>query len=184
MTEVAQIETPPVPQELEGGQGTDGVSKISLAVKKALTPEEFNIVTQISINMVQKGLGIKDACLLANYDYDQLRTLKKKFPVVEKLFQMKEVEKKARWISTLHGKASKDAGAAEFLLKSEYPQEYGTQRGKGTDNSSNDVIAAALTLIMESGDNEPLVKESSRHAITVATDGKKSIVKSIKQYLV
>lgn len=172
---------PPGGTRVDTGGLQDGITKITAALKRDLNEEEFVMIQAISRRMVNDGLKFDDAVLLANYLIEDVREVIDRHPLVQQLFKMKQLEKKAKWLSTMHKKADTDSSAAQWMLENEYQDEYGKKR-KG-DNEGVDPVKAVLNFIQETGDSEPIVKEESAMPANISKDGGKTMVARLKDFL-
>lgn len=173
----------PLPNQDPTGGLQDGSLKITAQLKKSLLHEEYEMLVTISSKIVKSGLKLKDAVLLSNYNMEDVKDLIEREPLVLRLFEMKEIEKKAVWLKTMHNKAATDSGAAQWLLEAEFNEEYGKKKAHGT-STGRDPVQEALQFIQSTGDNDPLVKKSSSMPYQTEKSGVKTLTKKLKDFLV
>lgn len=141
------------------------VESIIVQVEELVPPQILGKVKQISEYIGSKGMTVRDACLLTDFDEEKFKMLVTEYPIISKLIQLKELEYKRDLLSTLSRKArSGDDKLAQWLLERRFPDEYGKIDGrkKGDDGSDQNIFEKAIVFIQQHGDSKPLVSPGNR----------------------
>lgn len=136
---------------------------------KALPANIARITGKIGWKMKNEGLTIEEACLLANVDLEWMQKTMNAFPIIEKIFRKKELEWKTALMAPIQKKAKLDDKMAIFLLENRYPKK--KSRASDDDGDPEDMMAAVISHIQETGDSSPLVRRESNTALVLATSG-------------
>ena len=158
------------------------VESIVVQVEEAVPVGLLTIIKKIAGYIGTQGMTIKDACLLADFDGKKFDSLLKKYPIIGKLIQLKELEYKRDLLSTLSMKArSGDDKLSLWLLERRFPDEYGRTDGrkKGEGDGDQNIFEKAIVFIQQHGDSNPLVNPKSKEF----KSEKKSLIKKVTDIL-
>lgn len=127
--------------------------------------EKFvKVLKRLVYEIAQVGLSEKEACLLMNFDYDKLVALKAQYPVVQRLFDMKQLQYKRDLLKTISSKArASDDKLAQWLLESKYPEEFNKRKGAGGEGGGGeDLLGTAIEFVRKTSSGGVIKEESGR----------------------
>lgn len=162
----------------EEEQEIDGFADVALSLQQ-------KIIDQFPAKLVKKlkriayeiaivGLSEKEACLIADYDYEAYLELKSKYKIVQQMMELKDLQYKRKLLKAISEKAGNDDKMAMWLLESKYPDEFNRKKGTGKDeDESENMITAALEFVRKTGDKNGIVREESGRAFLVNNKGQK-----------
>lgn len=141
---------------------TLAAASLDTEAQATLTPQDYSILKTIASAIGKDGLQLNEACMIANVSTDTFRQMAEKFPIIQRVISIKEIEYKHMLLRALSKRArSGDDKVSQWLLESRYPEEFGSKRQrKGSDDS--DLLGAAISFIQESGDRDHLVRKEVR----------------------
>lgn len=132
---------------------------LTAEAKATLSEDDFKTLQKIAVHIGKDGMTLEEACVLANVEYDNLKAQALKFPVIEKVIRMKELEYKKMLMKNLSARArGGDDKVAQWLLESRYPDEFGGGKRKG-DGGGDDLLGMAIDFIQTQGDKQTLVRK-------------------------
>lgn len=161
-------------------------ANIEKAIEEKYSSEWLLMFQKVVYEITVVGLQLKEACMIAGVDYDNLLILMKKDPLVDQLIKTKDLEYKRKLLKTVNQKAKTDDKVSMELLKARYPDEYNPRKGSGGGGENgDDLLAVAIEFIQKTGDSTPLVQEKSGKITMVkrTTEENKSITNKIRDIL-
>lgn len=174
-------QSPDIAKELEAILEDQQFESIELEIKslfrlaqEKFPPKIFNALAVIGLHLSQNGLPLRDACLLANVDYEVFSEYIRQEPLAARIIETKELQYKRDLMKTLSDRAKGgDDKLAQWLLMTRYPEEFGdpNRRGKGKPESE-DLFAQAMEFVRNSGDAMPLVNDKNAVPVVVSKDQK------------
>ena len=136
-------------------------------MKKDLDPETQKKVKHIAYYLSRVGLSLEESCLLVDVDIEWFKQLMVTTPIVRRVIEIKKMQFKKDLLKVLTQRGIEgDDKLAQWLLERQYPEEFGNKKRGGKD-PGEDILFEAIEFIQKSGDNNPLVKETSGRAIVV-----------------
>jgi len=166
-------------------------TEIELESIEAQLAENFNekfikVLKRLVYEVAVVGLSEKEACVLVNFDYAQLISLKEKNELIRRLFDMKSLEYKRDMMKTLSDKARRgDEKLAQWLLEARYPDEFNRRKGGGGEGGGDDLLGAAVEFIQKSTMPNGVIKETNGRAMIVKkSSGGKEVPLNIHEGLV
>lgn len=153
---------------------------------KLLNENDFKLLQNIAVSIGQDGMTLQEACQLVNVEYDHMKELATKYPVIKKIISLKELEYKRSLMRSLSRKArTGDDKIATYLLETRYPEEFGKKKGGG--EGGKDMLDEAVSFIQQNGDNTPLIANNRSVSVapkTQAFESKSEAVKKLQGFLV
>lgn len=163
----------------------------------AITKLQDEIVVQFPAKLVETikkiayeisviGLTEKEACVISDYPFETWIELKQKFPIVQRLVELKDLEYKRNLLKSVSARAGTDDKLAMWMLEARYPEEFNRRKGSGKDGEKDpqDLVGMAIEFVRKSGDSSGLVSEESGRAFIIKTkDGKPAELKSVSEIL-
>ena len=155
------------------------IKSISEELDEVLNPDQVKILKRLVYEIAIVGLQEEEACMLVNFELARLKSLKEKYPVVQRLFDMKNLEYKRGLMKTLSGKArSGDEKLAQWLLESKYPSEFNRRKGlsPGDNGGGDNLLGQAIEFIQKQTSAGGIVTETAGRAFLVKEQGTEKAV--------
>jgi len=117
---------------------------------KSLPAQTLLAMKKLAYYIATVGLSFEDSCELIRYEPEEVRELIKTKPAIGRYLRLKEIELKKDLLKiiSLQAKEQKNDKWAEWVLRSRYPEEFGTSKQKNTGNENDDVMKS-LTAMMQ-----------------------------------
>jgi len=117
---------------------------------KSLPAQTLLAMKKLAYYIATVGLSFEDSCELIRYEPEEVRELIKTKPAIGRYLRLKEIELKKDLLKiiSLQAKEQKNDKWAEWVLRSRYPEEFGTSKQKNTVNENDDVMKS-LTAMMQ-----------------------------------
>lgn len=130
---------------------------ITDTLKKNLNPDQLKVVLLIGYYL-SMGLSVNDACVVAHVDISDFESFAGANPDIKRFVKFKETAYKAKLVGSLSEAAftGKDK-IAGYLLEKRFRDEYGNERGDGSEDRADDMVAEAIRFIRASADQNPVV---------------------------
>jgi len=136
--------------------------KLEKLIEEKYNAEWIETFRKLAYEITVVGMNIKEACIIAEVDYEKLVVLMQNDPLIERLIKTKDLEYKRALLKTVSSKAKTDDKQAQWLLQARYPDEFNPRKGSGGgDGGGDDLLGVAIEFIQKTGDNSPLVTEKS-----------------------
>lgn len=166
------VETPKVLDETE----QDFVS-IEAEVRTVLGNDALvKVLKRLVYEIATVGLSEEEACMIVNFDKTKLLSLKEKFPIVRRLFEVKKLEYKRGLMKTISNKANMgDEKLSMWLLESQFPEEFNKRKGAGGGVPSEDMLGAAIDFIQQNTTPGGVVTKTAGRATIVKVNEAKGL---------
>lgn len=181
------MQTPEAPKPVVPDETEMEFESVEAQLSEKFSTDFVKILKRLAYEVAVVGLSEKEACLLVNFDYVKLVSLKEENEIVRRLFEMKSLEYKRGLMKTLSERARKgDEKLAQWLLESKFPDEFNRRKGAGGEGGGGgeDLLGAAVEFIQKSTAPDGLVKESSGRAFFVKRGEKMEVPMNIHETLV
>lgn len=168
------MKTPEAPVPVVPDETEMEFESVEAQLSEKFSTDFVKILKRLAYEVAVVGLSEKEACLLVNFDYVKLVSLKEENEIVKRLFEMKSLEYKRGLMKTLSERARRgDEKLAQWLLESKFPEEFNRRKGVGGGGGEGgeDLLGAAVEFIQKSTAPDGLVKESSGRAFFVKRTG-------------
>lgn len=150
------------------------ITSIEKKLSETMSADMIKILKRLAYEISIVGLSEEEACVIVDFDLARLQTLKKNNALVQRLFDMKNLEYKRGLIKTISNKArSGDEKLALWLLESKYPGEFNRRKGSGPgadDDESKNILGAAIEFIQKQTSSDGLVSEKSGRAFLIKSN--------------
>lgn len=183
---VKEEETPksPTMEEIENDPIELESKTLEQKCEKKLSKEDFKALKKIAYFLSKVGMTLEEACFLVDIEIEKMEKLMEKYPFIQKIVHIKELQYKKGLLKTISLKAfNGNDKLAQWLLEKRHPAEFGAKKSGPTSNDE-DMLGEAIDYIQKTGSNTPLIdkKKSSK---PVNEDGKKSnsLIKKIEDIL-
>ena len=164
---------------------SEGVLNTQKKIADIFSPEMVKVFMRVAHEISETGLSEKEAVLVSGYNYKKFQYLKEKFPVVQELIDLKDVEYKRDLLRNISRRAKQnDDKVAQWLLEARYPTEFNKRKGSQMgDDGGESMLAAAISFVRKTGDRNSLVSEDSGRAFIIKTKKNQSIINDINKML-
>lgn len=125
----------------------------------------IGLLKKIAYEISIIGLTEEEACLINDYDYAKFMALKQNEPLVEKMFEKKNIEYKRSLLKPLSERAKTDDKMAQWLLEARFPDDFSKKR-KPDGDDGKDMLGAAISWIQKN-DSNGLISETSGKAFLI-----------------
>lgn len=119
-------------------------------LEEVFKPSMIKMLKRLAYEISEVGLSEKEACMIIGYEYEALIALKAKEPLVNRLFEMKQLQYKRDMMKTLSSKAKAgDDKLAQWLLEAKEPETFNRRRGAGGEGGGggDDMLGAAIEFV-------------------------------------
>lgn len=179
--------TPEEPKEIvEVDEFTQGLFSIQKEVADLFEAPVVKVLMRIAHEISVVGLSEKEAVMIAGYDYNIYLKMKNRYPIVQQLIELKDLEYKRDLLKNLSKRGKKDDDkVAQWLLEARYPNEYNKRKSGGSSGGDDGagMIAMAIEFVRKSGEENNLVKEESGRAFLIKSKKSDDIVRDVKAVL-
>ncbi len=149
--------TPPEPE-----QPTLASESLEAEAKKVLSENQVKLLQMIAVSIGQDGMTVQEACQLVNINYEEFKEQALKFPVIQKVISLKELEYKRSLMKALSKRArAGDDKVASWILETRYPDEFGKKKSGDADKGA-DLLGQAVAFIQENGDSDSLITTGAK----------------------
>lgn len=159
--------------------------QVEKKIMETFPPEFVATLKRFAYYLSTVGLAFEEACIMVRFKPEDMTEKIKKFPIIQELIDVKELEYKVSLIKAVSKKATTgDDKLAMWLLERRFPHEFNPKKGSGAPNSDNeDLLGAAIEFIQKSSDKNPLVKETSGRAFLFKKNSGENIITAINDVL-
>lgn len=162
-----------------------GILSIESQIEDQFPEELCKVLKKIAYEISVVGLSESEACMISNYSHELFIALKLKYPIVQRLIEVKDLEYKRNLLRSISARAGNDDKVAMWLLEAKYPHEFNRKKGTGGggDENPEDLIGMAIEFVRKSGDSNGLVSEESGRAFVIKTKEKSGQLQNINDVL-
>jgi len=118
-------------------------------------------VRAISHLMLHSGVSFSEACTLVGVDEKKFITIQKDYPIIDRVFKVKELQYKKNLMNPVIEKAKTDPKLALELLELRFPEEF--SKKKRAQGDGVNIIENAIQFIQQTSSND-IVNEASGRA--------------------
>lgn len=158
---------------------------VTSQIEKKYSKEFVKVLKRLVNEIAVVGMDEREACLLVNFEYEKLISMKQSDELIRRLFEMKSLEYKRGMMKTLSDKARKgDDKLAQWLLESKFPDEFNRRKGAGgSGREGEDLLGAAVEFIQKSTAPSGIVSETAGRAFLVKGNQQKKAPMNIHDTL-
>ena len=147
------------------------INRVQEDVVKQFPTKLVETIKKIAYEVSIIGLTESEACLISDYPHETFIALKQKFPIVQRLMELKDLEYKRTLLKSVSARAGTDDKLAMWMLEARYPNEFNRRKGSGQggEKDPQDLVGMAIEFVRKSGDSSGLVSEESGRAFIIKT---------------
>jgi hypothetical protein len=159
----SSLPPPPSPEDEFEFEIPDAKNYEKQMVKK-LDSNTLMAMKKLAYYVATVGLSFEESCELVRYEPEEVNTLIQSHPYIGRYLRLKEIEfkKDLLKILSLQAKDNKNEKWAEWMLRSRFPEEFGTPKQRNSGSSEDEVtksLTAMLHTIRKDGQGNTLVEE-------------------------
>jgi hypothetical protein len=148
----------------------EDLSTIESRIEEQFPEQLLAVIKKIAHEIAEVGLSEAEACMISDYPHETFLRLKERYPMIQELISVKDLQYKRSLLKPLSHKATNegDDKMAQWLLMAKYNDEFNPRKGTGSGAPADDnLIAAGIEFVRKHGDNDSLVTEESGRAFLI-----------------